>query len=228
MIGITWVRGEARGTRDLIPSEWFEEEGSFPSKEHFIVDLDDSSFSRARCSVNVTDNEAILDYSGVHREFNVREDCDIGEMRILFDDIDRVTVKQVFWRDEGREFRKAPIRVEIVDDEGLLFSANEGRVKVVQHLERERSARLRRMKIKSVIDAGMPLQCEACGFDFGKVYPDIGDGYCEVHHRDWLASGNERRTKLEDLAVLCSNCHRMIHRTNLLSVESFAKLVSKN
>jgi 5-methylcytosine-specific restriction protein A len=37
-----------------------------------------------------------------------------------------------------------------------------------------------------------------------------------------LADG-VRKTPLHDLAILCANCHRMIHRTHpMISVEEFA------
>ena len=39
----------------------------------------------------------------------------------------------------------------------------------------------------------------------------------EAHHVLLLASGDERKTKLKDMALLCANCHRMLHRA--ISVE---------
>jgi len=72
------------------------------------------------------------------------------------------------------------------------------------------------------------LACEACGFDFGSRYgfPD----FCEVHHRVPLAKNEvERETRLEDLAVLCSNCHRAIHRIRpkMPTVEELRWLVER-
>jgi 5-methylcytosine-specific restriction protein A len=45
---------------------------------------------------------------------------------------------------------------------------------------------------------------------------------CEVHHRIALGSGHgERRTRLADLAIVCSNCHRVIHRSKpMLTIEA--------
>lgn len=56
-----------------------------------------------------------------------------------------------------------------------------------------------------------------CGFNFVEAYGEWGRGFAEVHHlvdlsgapKDGLATDPER-----DLAVVCSNCHRMIHRRN--------------
>ena len=43
---------------------------------------------------------------------------------------------------------------------------------------------------------------------------ELGDGFIEVHHLAPLFSDSQpRRTTLDDLLLVCSNCHRMIHRT---------------
>ncbi len=56
--------------------------------------------------------------------------------------------------------------------------------------------------------------CMACGFNFDKFYgAEISLGYAEVHHTKPLADSDiERETSIEELVVLCSNCHRVIHR----------------
>jgi 5-methylcytosine-specific restriction enzyme A len=59
--------------------------------------------------------------------------------------------------------------------------------------------------------------CLACGFNFGGVYGEIGEGFIEVHHVDPLSSqkGVEQVINpLTDLVPLCSNCHAMAHRRN--------------
>lgn len=56
------------------------------------------------------------------------------------------------------------------------------------------------------------LFCEVCGFNFEKYYPDLGSGFIECHHILPIAVGIVRKTRVEDLAIVCSNCHRMLHR----------------
>lgn len=60
------------------------------------------------------------------------------------------------------------------------------------------------------------LQCECCNLDFGKQYGEIGEGFIEVHHIIPLSSLTPESYKAynieKDFAVLCPNCHRMIHR----------------
>ncbi|MFF6862951.1 HNH endonuclease [Streptomyces ardesiacus] len=92
------------------------------------------------------------------------------------------------------------------------YSAPEGRLLMSRHRRRERNKGLRKKKIAAVLKQGGTLACEACGFDFEEVYGDRGSGYIECHHVVPLHEAGEGRTKLSDLALICANCHRMIHR----------------
>jgi hypothetical protein len=83
-------------------------------------------------------------------------------------------------------------------------------------LHRRREARLRKMKINAARFANDDrLICEVpgCGFDFFERYGEIGSGYAQVHHLRPLAKADKhgQKTRLKDLAVVCANCHSMIH-----------------
>lgn len=72
--------------------------------------------------------------------------------------------------------------------------------------------------------------CQACGFDFGATYGDLGAEYIEAHHLQPLGEMPEGVPKEQDpkvdFAVLCANCHRMIHRKDApKSVEDLASLI---
>jgi len=58
--------------------------------------------------------------------------------------------------------------------------------------------------------------CQACGFEFEKFYGKIGKDYIEAHHLIPLGTLNEGEAieydPENDFSLLCSNCHRMIHR----------------
>jgi predicted HNH restriction endonuclease len=88
-------------------------------------------------------------------------------------------------------------------------SRTEGRQRVVISARAERDPALRgdALRVHRAV-------CMACGFDFGAVYGEWGNGFAEVHHVRPLADGDgERETDpRRDLAVLCANCHRMVHR----------------
>lgn len=105
--------------------------------------------------------------------------------------------------------RMLPIELDV--DHGVL-EADEGQELFVQHLRRERDRALRASKLSAVRAEGRPIACEVCGFDFAATYGALGEGYIEVHHRLPLHASGPVKTRLEDLALLCSNCHRMIHR----------------
>ncbi|WP_439940392.1 HNH endonuclease [Streptomyces sp. BBFR115] len=98
------------------------------------------------------------------------------------------------------------------DDELHDFEAPEGRLLLRRHITRERRRGLRRRKIEAVLRMGGTLACEVCDFDFEQVYGDRGSGYIECHHVVPLHVAGEGPTKLSDLALICANCHRMIHR----------------
>jgi len=103
-----------------------------------------------------------------------------------------------------------------VDYESM--AVKEGSRQWLQHFSRERRPEIVTAKKAQVLKTTGGLKCEVCEFDFKERYGAIGEGFCEVHHKVPLSSLNEEtETKLEDLAILCSNCHRMIHRTKPMS-----------
>jgi len=96
----------------------------------------------------------------------------------------------------------------------LATPESERQVQVLQGFmreSRERNAALRRKKISSVVAAGGPLTCEVCEFDFSEFYGERGRGFIECHHVEPLHVGGQKVRTIRDLALLCSNCHRMIH-----------------
>ncbi len=112
-------------------------------------------------------------------------------------------------------------------DIDLSFSLSEGGHRLVSHLQRERKPALVEAKKAATLSAKGNLSCEACDFDFSATYGRLGEGFCEVHHLTPLsASGEAVTTTLADLAVLCSNCHRIIHRSDpMLSVTDLSKVI---
>ncbi len=114
---------------------------------------------------------------------------------------------------------------ELENDEAFLPDVDdfaiEGGRRLVQHFRLERSKSLVDAKKKSTLTLTGSLACEVCGFDFKTHYGDLGEGFCEVHHWRPLATFDRPSiTRLEDLAIVCSNCHRILHRANCeLSVE---------
>lgn len=91
----------------------------------------------------------------------------------------------------------------------------EGHLRVLFVRHRQREQRLRHAKIRAVLRAFGRLRCEvpACSFDFEERYGSLGREYAQVHHlRPLAAAAARRRTTLGDLAIVCANCHVVIHR----------------
>lgn len=107
--------------------------------------------------------------------------------------------------------------------------AAEGRLLTRKHLSRERNRKLVEAKRKQVVKTFGKLECEVCGFDFAAVYGDRGEGFIECHHKKPLATLTESaKTHIDDLALVCANCHRIIHRTkDWLTVEQLRHMIGK-
>jgi 5-methylcytosine-specific restriction enzyme A len=111
-------------------------------------------------------------------------------------------------------------------EEGIT-DAPEGRILTRVHRARERSRALVEKKKQQVLAAEGRLACEGCGFDFAASYGKHGEGFIECHHTVPIATLRAgARTRLVDLALVCSNCHRMIHRhTQWLTMEQLRILI---
>lgn len=101
--------------------------------------------------------------------------------------------------------------LSLSEDGKQLSNMEEARIKKLHYTYEGRltSAQIRRIKLaKKDI-------CEACGMSFSKKYPGIGNKFIECHHKipySNIKEGGKRRVNPDDFIVLCSNCHRMIHR----------------
>ncbi len=107
----------------------------------------------------------------------------------------------------------------------------EGKHVEKMHKFRERSSRVVREAKRLYAERNRGrLPCEVCGFDFATIYGKRGTSFIEAHHRMPLSDLDGQRqkdvkTKTSDLAMVCSNCHRMLHRSPWLTVEEFREQV---
>lgn len=91
-----------------------------------------------------------------------------------------------------------------------IISLSEGGERIVISRRAERNPKLRAFAIKF-----HGLICKVCGFNFQKTYGKWGEGFIEVHHISPLGKPSKISVQTDprkDLTVLCSNCHKMIHR----------------
>lgn len=107
--------------------------------------------------------------------------------------------------------------------------APEGKEKWVRHKTRERNPEIIKKKKQLFLKQHGKLFCEVCDFDFQRTYGSRGNGFIECHHNIPLHEEESIRiTRPSDLSLLCSNCHRMIHRKKQwLTIEELRSLISK-
>jgi 5-methylcytosine-specific restriction protein A len=102
-----------------------------------------------------------------------------------------------------------------ISAEDLEISWFEGSARPKFVLHRRREGKMRRQKIAEALAKNGRLFCEVpkCGFDFEQRYGALGKGYAQVHHLIPLnkAPKEGRKVLLSDLAIVCANCHAMIH-----------------
>lgn len=116
-----------------------------------------------------------------------------------------------------------------------LFTVMEGKERkiVKEHLARERNPIIIGLAKAEALRAGNGrIRCECCDFDFVEEYGDHGHEFIEGHHIIPISKGGERPTSTKDLAMVCSNCHRMLHRKKqngeYHSIRSLRLLVIEN
>ena len=91
----------------------------------------------------------------------------------------------------------------------------EGRPSLRTHLLRERNRALVSAAKAAFRAKHDRLFCEVCGFDFETTYGSLGASFIEAHHESALAEREESaKTRIQDLRMVCANCHRMLHRAH--------------
>src|SRR6266571_72486 len=88
---------------------------------------------------------------------------------------------------------------------------SEGRLITALHSRRERDPQIRKRLLATRRRKG-PLSCDMCNCVSNSRIADLEDAIFETHHLVPLSSSGERITKLEEVALLCANCHRLLHR----------------
>ena len=107
--------------------------------------------------------------------------------------------------------------------------ALEGGRRLELHLSIERDRKLRDAKVRLFLQQNGAIFCELCKLQFTKQYPFLSADLIEVHHIVPLSKLSAMtETRLEDLMLLCPNCHTAVHQGDeeenlLLAMEHFEK-----
>ena len=119
------------------------------------------------------------------------------------------------------------LNYDVEDD--LEYEVQEGKLFSRVHRFRERDSTIVQLKKIQVLNEKGTLNCEGCDFNFKNAYGSHGENFIECHHVlpvSKMLPG--AKTKLDDLCVLCSNCHRMIHRkAPWLSLDELKEIIIK-
>jgi 5-methylcytosine-specific restriction endonuclease McrA len=106
---------------------------------------------------------------------------------------------------------------------GADAAALEGMLTETRQTRRGRSARLRNEALRRARGT-----CAVCRNDFRALLDGDGQRVLQVHHLQQLAAlDTPRINSIDDLAVVCANCHLLIHmdHRNALSVTALRKML---
>lgn len=122
-------------------------------------------------------------------------------------------------------------RKEVIDGDYKNLIIEEGFTKFSQIKAKTRSRKLVEIARRHYSLNGK-IYCSACNFGFEDFYGEIGRGYIEIHHLRPIFAYEDSLEQnineaLKNVAPVCSNCHRMIHRKSnqLLSIPSLQALI---
>ena len=94
------------------------------------------------------------------------------------------------------------------DDEDVF---PEGAVLTAYHRRRERSKKLWMSLLADRAKKGA-LSCDGCGWTAAHMDGRLAHAAFEAHHLLPLSIAGKSTTKLQDMALLCATCHRLVHR----------------
>jgi predicted HNH restriction endonuclease len=149
--------------------------------------------------------QRIIDPNGIPwpHQVPVAWDASFAEVRILFGG-EQIAVKRL----SGEDLNDLGSKRKETEHSNQRDEAIEGRLFKREALFRTRNAALIRAKKQD-----SDYRCEKCGFSFYDTYGEIGKEFIIAHHVEPISSRRKpRKTTFDEIALLCANCHAMIHR----------------
>lgn len=106
-----------------------------------------------------------------------------------------------------RKYWLLNLKSDFNDNEELTGEFPEGKVIERIHKSRERNSQVIQIAKHNFKTKYGKLFCQIYGFDFEATYGEIGKDFIEAHHTIPVSE-----MKPEDITMLCSNCHKMVHK----------------
>jgi len=219
-----------------------ENRGTIESNNPKIIELSEL-LNRLPIHSNRPDEEKFRNPNGVTLKlgnFLALDPNYLGKGMESFSKLDEAVFNEYFenlieLRDVAEGIKKVTLssdystNVSSIESDDIEENVKEGKVLYKMHKVRERDRKIITKKKAKVLSEKGKLECECCGFDFEKTYGALGSGFIECHHIVPLNKFNDsKETKLEDLALVCSNCHRMLHnRISEVTVSDLRQLLLK-
>jgi len=120
--------------------------------------------------------------------------------------VDQTTVLKL----EGDRLKKLEKLEPEAFRESEAFEAEEG-----ERVNAETTFIIRNRALIEAKKANSDFRCEVCEMNFKEEYGDIGERFIIAHHLNPLGNREEAsKTTLDDIALVCANCHAMLHRGN--------------
>ncbi|WP_235200370.1 HNH endonuclease [Pseudomonas monteilii] len=137
----------------------------------------------------LSDREPFM-FAGAAVPFQVEDATDNNPLKVVWD----------FSSRDSQEVGESSVSTTVVEGAASM--------KLVKVYERDRGARLQCVK-------RWGRKCFVCGFEFEKVYGELGKGFIHVHHLKPLSEqgGEYNLDPEQDLRPVCPNCHAMLHRS---------------
>ncbi|HVU59086.1 MAG TPA: HNH endonuclease [Puia sp.] len=128
-----------------------------------------------------------------------------------------------------RRFWELTLERELPADAETGDEFPEGKMVERLHRARERNSKVVALAKKRFLEKHGRLFCEICKFHFESVYGPIGENFIEGHHTLPVSEmPPDYKTTPEEIALLCSNCHRMIHKKRpWLTMDQIQRLLVK-
>ncbi len=114
-----------------------------------------------------------------------------------------------------------------IENSELSISVTEGKLRLVTHYARERDRNIIISKKRQALKNEL-FKCEICEFSF---IDKFGIEFIECHHKTPISQSGVTETTLNDLCLVCSNCHRMLHKKfygDFLTMEQLKRKISTN
>ena len=146
------------------------------------------------------------------------------------DDFNAVETKDYFIRRGYRIIdRKTGVKKSKIINEDEESNFPEGKEKFKKHRSLERDTSISKKAKEHRLDQVGELRCDVCEFSFSETYGEHGTGFIEAHHTTPIPElGGQRKTKIGEIALVCSNCHKMLHSgVRLLSIEELKEIITE-